>query len=651
MSAPGSSATPERLLDAGLAHHRAGDLGGAARCYQQVLQRAPGHAEAWHLLGLVHAQAGDAQNALPLITRALALDPGHAEAHYNLGNLHRQVGQSAEAVACYRRAIAADPAMAKAWSNLGATLRAAGDGAGAIEACQRAVALDPGRIEAQYNLGCALHHAGRLDKAIAAYRTTLARQPRHGDAQGNLGLALMQSGRAHEALPVLQAQVRLTPGAESQIALSSCLIALGAFDAALAAAEAGTRLAPDSAPAWLQQGHALRELGRTPPARAAYARALNLAPQSTDTLVALAVAAQESGAGDEAAHFAGQALAIDPHYVPAWTVRAGLKRFTPDDPDLAALTTLANTLADQRDLAHVEFTLAKALMDCGGAEDAFGWLNRANARHRAAITYDVGADVAGMAALAEAFDDLAIGSGDPARRPIFIVGMPRSGTTLVEQILSGHPAIHGGGEMKHLDLVLMDHFGGPTDPVSSAWRLAGLDGSKLGKLARAYHQRATEDAPEGLRVTDKMPSNFRHLGLIGRMFPGARIIHCRRDPRDTCLSIYATHFAQGQNFAYDLSELGAYYHAYQDLMAHWRAVLPTDMLIEVDYEAVIADLEGEARRLIAACGLAWDEACLGFHHNARPVRTASVNQVRQPLYASSVGRSRIYAAQLEALGF
>jgi tetratricopeptide (TPR) repeat protein len=642
------SATPDQILAAGLAHHRAGDLPAAARSYHQVLQRANTHAEAWHLLGLVHAQSGDHANALVLINRALALDPRHAEAHYNLGNLHRQLDEPAAAAACYRCAIDADPAMAKAFSNLGATLRTLGDIPGAIDACRQALAIDPGRIEAQYNLGCALQHADRLDEAIAAYRAVLARQPRHGDAQANLGLALMRRDRPAEALPVLQTAARLMPGAEAQIALSSCLIALGGFAPALTAAEAATRLAPEDAAAWLQLGLALRECGRSDAAFAAYDRALALAPQSADVLVAQAAARQEHGAGEAAAACVAQALAIDPAHAGAWSLRVGLKRFAADDPDIAALETLASALCDQperrEDLIAIEFALAKTQLDCGTADAAFTWLDRANRHHRARIDYDVQADIAQMAATADAFATVMPG-GDATQRPIFIVGMPRSGTTLVEQILGSHPAIHGGGEMKHLDLVLMEHCCAVPDPA----RLAAFDRATRRRLARDYHARATADAPQGLRVTDKMPSNFRHAGLIHRLFPGAVIVHCRRVPQDTCLSIYATRFAQGQHFGYDLGELGAYYRAYRTLMAHWRHVLPGEVLIEVDYEAVVADLEGQARRLIAACGLPWDDACLAFHRTRRPVRTASVNQVRQPLYTSSVERWRAYARHLEPL--
>jgi tetratricopeptide (TPR) repeat protein len=592
--------TPDQLFHAGLARHRAGDAGGAARFYQAVLQRAPHHAEALHLLGLTHAQAGNPAQARALIARALALAPRHAEAHYNLGNVLRQLGDTAEAMASWRRALA----------------------------------LDPTLVKAHYNLGSALHHAGETEAAVVAYRAALHVQPRHADAQANLGTALMQLGRPREALAPLQAALQLSPDADAQVALAGCLIALGGFGSALAATETAIRLAPDNSRAWQQHGQVLHELGRADAALDAFARAVALAPQSPEPLVALAGAQQDYGAGEAARTSIAQALALDPAHSFAWALYGGLKRFSPGDPDIARLETLAGTAIGE-DLIRVEFTLAKALMDAGAHDPAFDWLNRANMHHRARITYDVNADLARLAPACPAQ------AGTSQARPIFIVGMPRSGTTLVEQILASHPGVHAGGEMKHLDLVLMEHFAGAPDPA----QIAALDAPLLDRLARDYCTRAA--APLGLRVTDKMPSNFRHAGLIHRLFPHATIVHCRRDPRDTCLSIYATHFAAGQDFAYDLGELGAYYRGYRDLMAQWRAIVP---MVEIDYEALVADLEGEARLLVAACDLPWDSSCLDFHRTARSVRTASVNQVRQPLYGTSVERWRPYARHLEPLG-
>jgi hypothetical protein len=227
--------------------------------------------------------------------------------------------------------------------------------------------------------------------------------------------------------------------------------------------------------------------------------------------------------------------------------------------------------------------------------------------------------------------------------------MPRSGTTLVEQILASHPQVHGAGELTALETILIDQLGARLSPIDRARRLADLSAGDLAAMGGAYISRIRALAPGALRVTDKMPANFRFAGLIRLMLPNARIIHCRRDPVDTCLSCYARKFSRGQPYAYDLRELGLYYRAYDALMAHWRRLLPMDRLIEVRYEQVVGDLEGEARRMIAFLDLAWDDACLTFHRTRRPVRTASVNQVRQPLYRTSVARWRPYEKHLGPL--
>jgi len=227
--------------------------------------------------------------------------------------------------------------------------------------------------------------------------------------------------------------------------------------------------------------------------------------------------------------------------------------------------------------------------------------------------------------------------------------MPRSGTTLVEQILASHANVHGAGELTTLEDVFIGHLGTPLAPIARARRLAALTPGDLAKIGAAYAGKVAALAPGSARITDKMPANFRLAGLIRLALPNARIVHCRRDPLDTCLSCYASNFSRGQPFAYDLRELGLYYRAYDDLMAHWREHLPPDRFLEVRYEDVVDDLEGQTRRLIAFCGLDWDDACLAFHQTRRPVRTASVNQVRQPIYRASVGRWKLYERHLGPL--
>ena len=308
-------------------------------------------------------------------------------------------------------------------------------------------------------------------------------------------------------------------------------------------------------------------------------------------------------------------------------------------------TLLADDGMKPLDRMRLEFALGKAWMDVGVGGRAFAHLNSGNRLRRASFSYDVDADVARMDATAAAVGPELMGrhagAGDPSDLPIFIVGMPRSGTTLIEQILASHPDVHGGGELTQLGALL----GGAEYPGLAS----RLTGERLAQLGRAYSEQIAALAPGRRRVTDKTPANFLHAGLIHLMAPNARIIHCVRDPRDTCLSCYTTLFASGQRFAYDLAELGTYYRGYAALMDHWRARLPPDRFTEVRYEDVVADLEGEARRLVAFCGLEWDDACLDFHTTRRQVRTASANQVRQPLYRRSVGRWERYADHLGPL--
>jgi len=279
-------------------------------------------------------------------------------------------------------------------------------------------------------------------------------------------------------------------------------------------------------------------------------------------------------------------------------------------------------------------------MDVGDADQAFARLNAGNRRVRGSLVYDVEADVSCFKAIADAFTsdvmNLFAGAGDTSEHPVFVVGMPRSGTTLVEQILASHPDVHGAGELN----LLSEVSGGALFPTL---------GRELPAWGRAYAERLAALAPGKRRVVDKMPSNFQFLGLIQLMLPNARIIHCRRDPIDTCLSCYSRKFADRQDFSYDLRDLGRYYRAYEDLMDHWRRLLPHDRLLEVRYEDLVNDLRTEAERLVAFCGLEWNEACLDFHRTDRPVQTASVNQVRQPIYRSSVSRWKQYARHLEPL--
>jgi tetratricopeptide (TPR) repeat protein len=650
-------ASVEAVFERAFARHQSGDLQAAGRLYRQVLAQSPRHADSLHLLGLACAQSGRPDDAMVLMQQAIAVRPDFDLAYFNLGNVFRQSDRLSEAVGCYRQALEFQPNRVGAWVNLGAALRQLGQADEAVEAYRQAIALKPDHVDAHYNLGCALQRMGRGEEAVGAYRDVLALQPDHTDALVNLAAVLASLDRPDEAASALRRWIALDPtAAEAYCALSPVLLRLGQAQAAGEAAARAVSLRPDDVDARILLGNSLLEQGLYREAIATYRQATALAPGQARAFVNLAIALQEGGEGADAKAAIAHALTLDPTSAAAWAVQGGLKTFTPDDPDLKPLRRLraaAQGAGAQADLIDLDFTLGKAFMDIGDADQAFAHLDAGARLYRRGLRYDVEADLAEMKAMARSFDAERLarsaGLGDASEQPIFIVGMPRSGTTLVEQILASHAQVFGAGERSALEQAAMARLGSGLSPLARAERMAAFTPADLAALGESYAAGAAALAPGYRRVTDKMPSNFRLIGLIRLILPHARIIHCRRDPRDTGLSCYARKFSRGQNFTYDLRELGLYYRGYAGLMDHWRAIVPPDRLLEIAYEDVVENLEAEARRLIAFCGLDWDEACLAFHRTSRQVRTASVNQVRQPLYRSSLARWRPYQRHLGPL--
>jgi tetratricopeptide (TPR) repeat protein len=410
--------------------------------------------------------------------------------------------------------------------------------------------------------------------------------------------------------------------------------------------------APENAEAHRLLGTVLRLQGRGVDAVAVLRRAVALDPQSAKAFLHLAISLAEVGRLSEALDADRRAIALRPQYPGALAHLARLKRFAPGDPDLAALEAADNDHLDEVDRTILLFALAKAFEDTGEFDRAFGYMKRANDLKRRSVDYRSEQRLAELRRIETVFDrDLLrrfAGAGCGSEVPILITGMPRSGTTLVEQILASHPAVFGAGELPHLHQLstvvpLLDEHRTPFPEG-----VANLTAEDLAHLGHGYVARLRQLDPGAERVCDKQPLNFRHLGLAQLIVPNATLIHCVRDPLDTCLSCYSLNFG-AVDFAYDLSELGEYYRAYLELMAHWRSVLPPGALLDVRYESLIADFEKEARRIVAHCGLPWDDACLSFYDAARQVNTASFAQVRQPIYTDSLARWRRYEKHLAPL--
>ena len=431
----------------------------------------------------------------------------------------------------------------------------------------------------------------------------------------------------------------------------------GRLEAAAATYREIVAQAPKTFAAWANLGAVCQELARTGEATAAYETALALDPGSIPVLSNLAVLAQQLGDRGRAAALYRRLLDLAPNEAEAHHDLAQVKKFTNDDPDLAAMRRLrADPGLDRQSAMYLDFGLAKAHDDLGDFGRAFRHMAAANRAKRQTLTFDLRFEEKLVDRLIEQFTAERIetlsGGGFDTSAPIFVLGMPRSGTTLIEQILASHSDVAGAGELNLLgDSVAAEpaFAGGARYPEALAEMTAGC----LRDLGETYADGLQARSPGAARITDKMPRNHYFIGVIALALPGARIVHCRRSPLDTCLSCYSKHFPKGQLFSYDLAELGAYYRLYDRLMAHWHEVLPGRVL-DVQYEDVVAEPEPQIRRILAACELSWQDDCLQFHRTERPVMTASAGQVREPLYDRSVGRWKAYENDLgpliEALG-
>jgi Flp pilus assembly protein TadD len=501
-----------------------------------------------------------------------------------------QAGQLQEAESRYRQILQVAPSQASVWYLLGAACQVQGKLDAAIASYEQSLHYRPGRAEVHSNLGVAYKLKGRIGDAIAHYREALRLNPSFAAACNNLGLLLLEEGKAQEAL--------------------------ANFERAL-------RLQPDLAEAHCNRGMALRELGEFDAAEASWRESLRVNPRYADAFAQLA-------------NLVGRRL-------PEADL-AVMRQFL-DDPQLP-----------QEDRSRLHFALTHVHDSRGEYAEAARHAEAAHASDQAVRTtsgqrYNPAAHTEVVdrivATLTPNFFERVRGWGIDSELPVFVFGLPRSGTSLVEQILASHSQVHGAGELglgwKVLGSLLKAN-GSEAEAVSA---FGGIGADDVRQLAVRFLSLLRTTNAKVARVVDKMPENYVALGLLAALFPRARFIHCRRDPRDVAVSCWLTSFAH-VHWTNDPEAVAARFKEYRRLMAHWRQVLPAPIL-EVSYENVVTDLEAEARRLVAGCGLEWEPACLAFHETRRQVRTASAWQVRQPVYSRSVGRWQHYAHALAPL--
>jgi len=635
--------------DLGIALAGLGRFAEAIEQYRRATAAKPDFIDAHNNLGTALQALNRWEEAVGAFKKALAIDPRAAAVLNNLGIVYASMSRHDEAIACYREAIASKPDLAEPCYNLGLSLAALGRPEEAIEQYQKAVALKPSYFDAHKMLASALASAREFETAFTHFRAALAIRPQSAETQYDFGNALAAAGRHTEAVVLYRRALAMRPQyPEAHNNLGNVLATIGKSAEAVAHYGEALVLRPDYAEAHGNLGNALFALGQMDEAVAALEKALALDPNLADAHHNLGNVLQTLGRLEEARHAFARAVALAPKRAELYRALAESKQFGPGDPHLLVMEELAQDARSLTDTQRLElhFGLGKAYADLDRHEQAVRHFQEGNALKRKQIKYDEKTTLQRLRDTAAVFSAEWIrgneGLGDPAAESIFIVGMPRSGTTLVEQVLASHPKIFAAGELTN--------FAEATEAVAPFPEgMRSLAAEQLREIGARYAKRVRALAPAAERITDKMPSNFRFAGLIHVALPNARLIHVRRDPIDTCVSCFSKTFTGDQPFSYDLGELGRYYRAYDALMAHWRRVLPAGAMLEVQYEELVADFENHARRIVAYCELAWDERCLAFHEARRPVLTASAIQVRQPLYRTAVGRWRPYAAMLTPL--
>jgi tetratricopeptide (TPR) repeat protein len=627
-----------------------------ARC-RQALALAPGNPETLNILGLVLQQAGRLDEAVATFKSLIAARPSWPPPYVHLGALLRQRGSPDEAMALWRDGVrrSGDRGLRLQLASLLLERDYAEE---AVQHFQEVDRQEPNNPAVLMNLGNALTALGRRDEARSLYRRVIVLAPQMSQPYAHLGLLDEAEARWGSALAWFDEAARQQPADPGHgCHAATALHEMGRTDEAVARVREVIRIYPEHAPAYNTLGYLLQDRGELPAARAAYQHAIQLKPDYADAFRGLGLLLLESGETGQALTALREALRHDPDHPEALgDLGVALRERLAAEEEAACERVLSGGRLTGRRRAGLQYGLAQ-VMDGRGhynraaelAREANDYL-REEARHRGR-GYDPAEHHAHVDKLIGTYSSAHFERvrewGSDSELPVFVVGLPRSGTSLVEQILASHPQVHGAGELDRISELNRSLPGLVGRQAPAVECVDELTREHVEALAGRYLSHVRGLHPSASRIIDKMPDNYLLVGLIATLFRRARIIHTRRDVRDTGLSCWLTHF-RSVIWACDLRHIGERIREYLRLMEHWRGVLP-ERIFEIDYEEIVADVESAARRLAAWCGLEWDPACLAFHATRRVVRTASMAQVREPIYARSVGRWRHYRAHLGPL--
>jgi tetratricopeptide (TPR) repeat protein len=609
LSAPRSASAPQQQdIDELVNLYNQGRFQVVAEKAERLAHQYPSVFGVWNILGAAAAQDGQFPLAERAFRKASELNRSAPEARNNLGNALKEQGKFDEAVDAYKQALA----------------------------------INPNYVLAHNNIGVTLHEQHRFDDAAAAFREALRLKPDYAEALNHYGVTLQELGKFDEAAETLGQAIRIAPGyVDAHNNLGNVFKELGKVEQAVAAYESAIELKPDYAKAHNNKGIVLKKQGEFEQAIACYRQALQLAPDYPEALNNLGNALEEVFQSDDAVAEFRKALELRPGFTEAYLNLSRSTTFTAGDPLIARMVSLhGDANVEDYDRVDLCFALTKAHEDLEDYATAFSYLSEGNSLRKKLLGYDLASDerlFSSIRSVDPEVNKAALGTsgGVSSPIPIFILGMPRSGTTLVEQIVSAHYDVVGAGEIHFVE--------GYGRSVATGNRRATPDELQL--FQDRYRKEINKLADSGY-VTDKMPQNFRYVGLICNALPDARIVHVQRSPAATCWSNFRQYFAgDGLAYCHDLDDLVRYYEMYQDLMRYWNDRYG-DRIYALDYDALTTNQETVTRELIDHIGLEWDEACLAPQDNRRVVKTASRQQVRKAVYSGSSEKWRRYEPYL-----
>ena len=601
--------------------YKAGKAEEAERWLRHTMKIAPNFAKPWSDLGQLLLDTRRPQEALDALEQAVRLDPDDGDAWFSLGKARALLGRGPAADEAFEKSFELNPAR-KALAQA-AEHQQAGRWAEAEKICRDILRRDPRDVNALRLLGTCAAHGGRQREAERLLRRAVTQAPDYAEARRDLGRLFKEQQRLEEAIAEFEKAIELEPGIfQGHFLLASVLAPAARSYDAIEAYRKVIELRPKHAGGWLGLGHMLKTVGRQEEAIEAYRECIRLKPGNGEIY---------------------------------WSL-ANLKTYKLSDADIAeieAQLALDKDEVDTQSRVNFLFALAKAWEDRGDFERAWHYYEEGNSTQRMEENYDPVRTEVLNDAIIQVFEPELLesrrGQGHPSAEPIFIVGLPRSGSTLLEQILASHSQVEGTAELPYAGIVSNSVSRNRADGVNYPHAVRSLDAAQLRQLGQDYLDLARIHRTEGRpRFIDKMPNNFPTVGFLQLVLPNAKIIDARRYPLDSCLSCYRQLFARGQSFTYDLTDIGEYFLQYQRMMDYWHEVLPGRVLT-VQYEDMVTDFENQVRRLLDYCELPFEENCVRFWETERPVRTASSEQVRQPIYTQSIHRWRRYEHHLGEL--